>query len=274
MVLSPTTRSPRRRVRRRRRARSRARAKAAAVQVPLRRARVEPVRGHLPPAVVPHHPSGDAAARAARPGRRGGTRSRPRARSSSLAAAAARSSCCWPRRSQRRGASARVHLIDISSQALEQTRAAAEPPASRLGRRAPVDLRGRAAHGTSSARADGSTMLVLLLGSNIGNFDQPAAARVPRSHPRRARARRSAAARRRPRQAGSAICCSPTTIRSASPPRSTRTCWSASTASSAETSTSTAFAHRRGVESRRSSRVEMHLVSRADQDVRIPAAPD
>ena len=39
------------------------------------------------------------------------------------------------------------------------------------------------------------------------------------------------------------ICCWPTTIRSASPPRSTATCSCASTASSAPTSTSTRFAH-------------------------------
>ncbi len=55
-------------------------------------------------------------------------------------------------------------------------RAAAAPVAARVGRRPLVDVRGRAAHG-GAPRVDGSTMLVLLLGSNIGNFDPPAAAR-------------------------------------------------------------------------------------------------
>ena len=45
-------------------------------------------------------------------------------------------------------------------------------------------------------------MLVLLLGSNIGNFDRAGGRGVPRADPRRAGARRPAAARRRSRQAG------------------------------------------------------------------------
>ena len=59
-----TTRSLR--VRRRRPAGSRARAEADSVEVPVRRARVEPVRGDLPAAVVPHHARGERAARRAR----------------------------------------------------------------------------------------------------------------------------------------------------------------------------------------------------------------
>ncbi len=74
-----------------------------------------------------------------------------------------------------RGASARVHLIDISSQALEQTE-------QRLNRLQHVSVVGHWStyeEGLKTAvatRRDG-TMLVLLLGSNIGNFDRPAASR-------------------------------------------------------------------------------------------------
>jgi L-histidine Nalpha-methyltransferase len=77
---------------------------------------------------------------------------------------------------ERRGASARVHLIDISSQALEQTE-------QRLNGLRHVSVVGHwstyeeGLRTAVSARPEGSTMLVLLLGSNIGNFDRPAAAR-------------------------------------------------------------------------------------------------
>jgi L-histidine Nalpha-methyltransferase len=77
---------------------------------------------------------------------------------------------------ERRGASARVHLIDISSQALEQSE-------QRLNRLRHVSVVGHwstyeeGLRTAVAARPDGSTMLVLLLGSNIGNFDRPAAAR-------------------------------------------------------------------------------------------------
>ena len=76
---------------------------------------------------------------------------------------------------ERRGGSARVHLIDISSQALEQSE-------QRLNRLRHVSVVGHwstyeeGLRTAVAARRDGSTMLVLLLGSNIGNFDQPAAA--------------------------------------------------------------------------------------------------
>jgi dimethylhistidine N-methyltransferase len=75
----------------------------------------------------------------------------------------------------RRGASARVHLIDISTQALEQTE-------QRLNRLQHVSVVGHwstyeeGLKTAVAARRDG-TMLVLLLGSNIGNFDRPAASR-------------------------------------------------------------------------------------------------
>jgi len=75
---------------------------------------------------------------------------------------------------QERGASAHVHLIDISSQALEQT----EQRLTRLhfsvvGHQSTYEDGLRTA---AAARADHGRMLVLLLGSNIGNFDPPAAA--------------------------------------------------------------------------------------------------
>jgi L-histidine Nalpha-methyltransferase len=67
-----------------------------------------------------------------------------------------------------------VHLIDISSQALEQTE-------QRLNRLRHVSVVGHwstyeeGLRTAVAARRNDSTMLVLLLGSNIGNFDQPAA---------------------------------------------------------------------------------------------------
>jgi dimethylhistidine N-methyltransferase len=74
---------------------------------------------------------------------------------------------------QARGASAHVHLIDVSSQALEQT----EQRLTRLhlsvvGHRSTYEDGLRRA---AAARNGSGPMLVLLLGSNIGNFDPPAA---------------------------------------------------------------------------------------------------
>lgn len=75
---------------------------------------------------------------------------------------------------QRSGRHGRVHLIDISSQALEQS----ERTLGRLrhisvvGHRETYEVGLRRA---AAAREAGNPMLVLLLGSNIGNFDQPAA---------------------------------------------------------------------------------------------------
>jgi dimethylhistidine N-methyltransferase len=76
---------------------------------------------------------------------------------------------------ERRGASAHVHLIDISSQALEQSE-------QRLNRLRHVSVVGHwstyeeGLRTAVAARHSDSTILVLLLGSNIGNFDPPAAA--------------------------------------------------------------------------------------------------
>jgi L-histidine Nalpha-methyltransferase len=74
---------------------------------------------------------------------------------------------------QARGGAARVHLIDISSQALEQTE-------QRLGRLQHFSVVGHQStyevglRRAVAQRRDGP-MLVLLLGSNLGNFDTPAA---------------------------------------------------------------------------------------------------
>jgi dimethylhistidine N-methyltransferase len=75
---------------------------------------------------------------------------------------------------QASGSRGRVHLIDISPQALEQS----ERTLGRLrhfsvvGHRETYEVGLRRA---AAARDDGNPMLVLLLGSNIGNFDPPAA---------------------------------------------------------------------------------------------------
>ena len=76
---------------------------------------------------------------------------------------------------QRSGGSARVHLIDVSSQALEQTEQRLMPlrHVSVVGHQSTYEVGLRHA----AAGRDGSgPMVVLLLGSNIGNFDRPAAA--------------------------------------------------------------------------------------------------
>ena len=75
---------------------------------------------------------------------------------------------------QARGGSARVHLIDISSQALEQT----EQRLTRLEHVSVVGHQSTYEDGlrkAAAARSGDDPMLVLLLGSNIGNFDTPAA---------------------------------------------------------------------------------------------------
>ena len=71
------------------------------------------------------------------------------------------------------GGRGRVHLIDISRQALEQSSRTLGrlQHFSVVGHRETYEVGLRRA---ASARA-GSPMLVLLLGSNIGNFDEPAA---------------------------------------------------------------------------------------------------
>src|SRR3954447_9957451 len=75
---------------------------------------------------------------------------------------------------QATGGSARVHLIDISSQALEQTeqRLTGLHHFSVVGHQSTYEVGLRRA---AAARTSQGPMLVLLLGSNIGNFDAPAA---------------------------------------------------------------------------------------------------
>ena len=76
---------------------------------------------------------------------------------------------------QERGRTAHVHLIDVSSQALEQT----EQRLNGLQHFSVVGHQSTYEEGLRRAvaqREGGSPMLVLLLGSNIGNFDTPAAA--------------------------------------------------------------------------------------------------
>jgi L-histidine N-alpha-methyltransferase len=74
----------------------------------------------------------------------------------------------------RAGRSARLHLIDISEEALRLSERA-------IGSRAHVSVVGHRStyeeglRRAGAAREPGGTMLVLLLGSNVGNFDEPAA---------------------------------------------------------------------------------------------------
>ena len=75
---------------------------------------------------------------------------------------------------QARGGTARVHLIDISPQALEQT----EQRLTRLRHFSVVGHQSTYEEGlrrAAAARDPGSPVLVLFLGSNIGNFDTVAA---------------------------------------------------------------------------------------------------
>ena len=75
---------------------------------------------------------------------------------------------------QAAGRRGRVHLIDISSQALEQS----ERTLGRLHHVSVVGHRDTYEVGlrrVAAERDEGNPMLVLLLGSNIGNFDAPAA---------------------------------------------------------------------------------------------------
>ena len=73
-----------------------------------------------------------------------------------------------------RGGAARVHLIDISSQALEHT----EQRLTRFQHVSVVGHQSTYEEGLRRAAADrepNSPLLVLFLGSNLGNFDTPAA---------------------------------------------------------------------------------------------------
>ena len=116
-------------------------------------------------------------------------------------------------------------------------RAAADRASARLGRRTPVDLRGGPAprrRGARRRRADARPLPRV----EHRQFRRAGRRRFPAAHPR-ARSRPATSCSSAPTSSSpSAICCSPTTIRSASRRRSTRTSSCASTASSAATSTS------------------------------------
>ena len=102
---------------------------------------------------------------------------------------------------QARGGTARVHLIDISSQALEQTEQTARTAASLLGRRSSVAPTKSACGVRWRTRRGGGPMLVLLLGSNIGNFDRRPPQAFLRGSARALAPGDLAAARRRSREA-------------------------------------------------------------------------
>ena len=259
-------------VRRRRRARSRADAEAAAVEVSLRRARLvrcsrrsagcpgiaspapsSALLDRHAPAIVARDlcptPSTDAADRRARVRQRREDRD-PRRSAAGVGPPRPRA----PDRHLAAGAGA--------------VRAHARPPAPHLRRRPPRDLRGRPAAGGGARATRDNPDARAAARIQHRQLRHAGRARIPARDPRRARARRRAAARRRPGEAGGASCSSPTTIRSASPRRSTATCSSASTASSAARSISTPSRTSRSG-TRRTSRVEMHLESRAAQRVTI-----
>ena len=135
------------------RARSRARAQAAAVQVPVRRARLEPVRGDLPAAVVPHHARGERAARRRTPRRSSTALGEDRDRDDRRARVRQRREDRRPRRS---AAGARAAPRACTSSTFRRRRSSrpssGSPASARLGRRPPVDLRGRAAPRGRGAR--------------------------------------------------------------------------------------------------------------------------
>ena len=168
-----------------------------------------------------------------------------------------------------RGTSAHVHLIDISSQALEQTE-------QRLTRLQHVSVVGHwstyeeGLRTATSQRRNGSTMLVLLLGSNIGNFDRPAA------HEFLGRIRRTLAP-------GDLLLLGADLVK---PERELLLAYDDPLGITAAFNKNllvrinrelggefdlAAFAHR-AVWNAGEQRIEMHLVSGADQDVRIAAA--
>ena len=131
-----------------------------------------------------------------------GHRRRRAARSSSSAAAAARSSCSSAEALQALGGSARVHLIDISSQALEQS----EQRLGRLpllGRGPSVDLRGRPAPRRRRRATAPGRCWSCCSARTSATSTCPRRRRSCSASAAAARARRPAAARRRSRQARS-----------------------------------------------------------------------
>ena len=170
---------------------------------------------------------------------------------------------------QRSGGSARVHLIDVSSQALEQTEQRLTPleHVSVVGHQSTYEVGLR--HATEMR--DGSDpLVVLLLGSNIGNFDTPAAGTFLRRI-------------RRVLQPGDLLLLGADLVK---PVRDLQLAYDDPLGVTAAfnrnllvrinrelggTFNLAAFAHR-AIWNRDEQRIEMHLVSRTAQDVTIAAA--
>ena len=142
-----------------------------AVPLLLRRAGVGSVRCHLPAAVVSRNRARSRRCSRAT-GARYSSRCHGRSTSPSWGVATARSSqCCVENGGER---FRRVHLIDISPAALDVARVRGWRCSRRY--RSPR-FRARTSKGCRGSRriAGHGAWLVLFLGSNIGNFDPPAA---------------------------------------------------------------------------------------------------
>ena len=170
---------------------------------------------------------------------------------------------------ERRGGSAHVHLIDISSQALEQSE-------QRLTRLRHVSVVGHwstyedGLRRAVSQRTDGSAMLVLLLGSNIGNFDTPAAREFL------ARIQRTLAPGDQLLLGADLVKPEPDLMLAYDDPLGVTAAFNRNLLVRINRELGgdfnlAAFAHR-AVWNRDERRVEMHLVSREPQTVRVPAA--
>jgi dimethylhistidine N-methyltransferase len=169
---------------------------------------------------------------------------------------------------QARGASAHVHLIDISSQAIEHT----EQRLTRLhlsvvGHQSTYEEGLRRA---AAAREGGGRMLVLLLGSNIGNFDTPEAQAFLQ------RIRVTVAPGDCLLLGADLAKPEPELLRAYDDPLGVTAAFNKNLLVRINTELGgdfdlDAFAHR-AVWNAREHRVEMHLVSRVAQTVRVPAA--
>ena len=182
----------------------RADAETAAVEVSVRRARLQPVRGDLPAPVVSHHASGEPVARASRPGgrRSRGVRCRAiaHARDDRRVGMRQRREADGPRRSasgSRRECARPLDRHFVAGARADGTTAHA--PQTLFRRRSPVDLRRRAAQSGCRARSRQSRARVAP-GFQHRQLRYAGCRCVHPAHPRGARAGRLAAARRRPRE--------------------------------------------------------------------------
>ena len=105
-------------------------------------------------------------------------------------------------------------------------------------------------------------------GSTLGNFEPHEACAFPAQRPRHSGQRRADGDRRRSRKGRARAVSRPITMPPASPRASISTCWSASTANWAAISTPPAFIHR-AIYNRDRHRIEMHLISKKAQSVRV-----